>query len=255
MTSWMAEFGAELSTVLGDWRILAAILVTAVAGLMRGYSGFGTAILLAPAYSVLWGPRIGVPVMLLMELFVSMQLLPKALGQADRRVILPIGAAAVAMTPVGAFILLTADQEVLRRAIGLLVLVFGLLLMSGWRYHGSRPLALNVAVGTTAGLLKGATGISGPPVILYLLAGPEEAKRHRANLILFFACIAVVSIIPPALGGLMGWAVVAKLVVLLPVLLLCVPIGARMFHVVPEAWYRRFAFGLLVTTGAITLLV
>jgi uncharacterized protein len=250
----VSGFVAEVSALLSDWRILAALVVTAIAGLMRGYSGFGTAILLAPAYSVLWGPRVGVPVMLLMELFVSMQLLPKAFGQADRRVMLPIGAAAVACTPVGAFILLTADQDVLRRSIGALVLVFGLALMSGWRYHGSRPLALNLAVGTTAGLLKGATGVSGPPVILYLLAGPEEAKRHRANLILFFACIAVVSIIPPALGGLVGLAVFAKLALLLPVLLLCVPIGARAFHVVPERWYRRFAFGLLVTTGAVALL-
>ena len=250
----MSVFVAELAGLLTDWRVLAAAAVTAVAGLMRGYSGFGTAILLAPTYSLLWGPRVGVPVMLLMELFVSMQLLPKAFGQADRRVMLPIGGAAAVATPLGAFILLTADQDLLRRFIGGFVLVFGLLLMSGWRYHGSRPLPLNVAVGATAGLLKGATGVSGPPVILYLLAGPEEAKLHRANLILFFAIISVISIVPPALGGLMGWAVLAKLALLLPVLMLCVPIGARLFHVVPERWYRRFAFGLLVTTGAITLL-
>ncbi len=250
----MTGFPAELAALFGDWRILPALAVTALAGIMRGYSGFGTAVLLAPAYSVLWGPRVGVPVMLLMELFVSAQLLPKAFGQADRRVMLPIGGAAVLATPLGAFILLTADQDMLRRFIGGFVLVFGLLLSSGWRYHGSRPLPLNLAVGTTAGLLKGATGISGPPVILYLLAGPEEAKRHRANLILFFATIAVISVIPPALGGLMGWGVAAKVVLLLPVLLLCVPIGARLFHVVPERWYRRLALVFLVATGAITLL-
>jgi len=247
-------FLAELAGQLGDWRILVAACVTALAGLMRGYSGFGTAVLLAPAYSVLWGPRIGVPVMLLMELFVSLQLLPKAFGDADRRVIVPIGAAAACMTPVGAFILLTADQDTLRRFIGGFVLVFGLLLMSGWRYHGARPLALNLGVGTLAGLLKGATGISGPPVILYLLAGPEEARRHRANLILFFATIAVISVIPPALGGLVGLPVAAKLVLLLPVLLVCVPLGARLFHVLPERWYRRLALVFLVATGTITLL-
>jgi uncharacterized membrane protein YfcA len=160
----------------------------------------------------------------------------------------------VLATPLGAFILLTADQDLLRRFIGGFVLVFGMLLMSGWRYHGSRPLPLNLAVGATAGLLKGATGVSGPPVILYLLAGVEEAKRHRANLILFFAIISVVSIIPPALGGLMGWAALAKLALLLPVLMICVPLGARLFHVVPEHWYKRFAFGLLVTAGSIALL-
>lgn len=245
---------ADLSALFADWRIGAAIVVTALAGVMRGYSGFGTAVLLAPAYSVLWGPRIGIPVMLLMELAVSLQLLPKAFGQADRRVILPIGAAACLMTPLGAFVLLTADQDVLRRAIGGLVLGFGLLLATGWRYHGARPLALNIAVGSLAGLLKGATGVSGPPVILYLLAGPEAAKQHRASLILFFATISVISVIPPALGGLMGFQVIAKLLVLLPVLLLCVPIGVRLFTVIPERLYKRLALIFLVATGLAAVL-
>lgn len=251
----MTALPAEIAGLLGDWRFYAAALITAVAGLMRGYSGFGTAVLLAPAYSLLWGPRIGIPAMLLMELAVSLQLLPKAFGDANRRVILPIGAAACVATPMGAFILLTADQDLLRRFIGGFVLVFGLLLLSGWRYNGSRPLPLNLAVGTLAGLLKGATGMSGPPVILYLLAGPEAAKQHRANLILFFATIAVISIIPPALGGLMGWSVFAKALLLLPVMLCCVPIGARLFHVVPERWYRRAALVFLVVTGTVTLVI
>jgi uncharacterized membrane protein YfcA len=250
----MSALLAEASALLMDWRFWAAALATAIAGIMRGYSGFGTAVLLAPIYSVLWGPRIGIPVMLLMELLVSVQLLPKAFGDADRRVILPIGGAAALATPLGAFILITADQDLLRRFIGAFVLVFGLLLMSGWRYHGVRPFGLNVAVGTAAGLLKGATGMSGPPVILYLLAGPEAAKRHRANLILFFATIGVISVIPPALAGLIDAGVLLKMALLLPVLLTAVPIGARLFHVVPDRFYRRLALVFLVSTGTVTLL-
>lgn len=239
--------------VLADWRLLAAVLATAVAGLMRGYSGFGTAVILAPVYSLLWGPRAGVPVMLLMELLVSLQLLPGAIKDAEKRVVLPLGGAAAVATPFGAWILLTADGEALRRFIGGFVLVFGLLLMSGWRYHGSRPLPLNIAVGTMAGLLKGSTGMSGPPVILYLLAGLEEAKRHRANLILFFATIAVVSVIPPVLGGLVDLPVWVRLAVLLPVMAISVPIGARLFRVVPDRLYRPFAMGVLLAAGGLAL--
>lgn len=239
--------------VLADWRLPAAVTATIVAGLMRGYSGFGTAVILAPVYSLLWGPRAGVPVMLLMELLVSLQLVPSALKDADRRVVLPLGGAAALATPLGAWILLTADGDTLRRFIGGFVLVFGLLLMSGWRYHGSRPLPLNLAVGTLAGLLKGSTGMSGPPVILYLLAGLEEAKRHRANLILFFATIAVVSIIPPLLGGLIDLPVLVRLAIMLPVMAVSVPVGARLFHVIPERLYRPFAMGVLLAAGALAL--
>jgi uncharacterized membrane protein YfcA len=231
-----------------------ALVATLIAGLMRGYAGFGTAVLLAPVYATLWGPREGVPVMLLMELIVSLQLLPAALPQADKRVILPLGGAAVLTVPLGAVVLLSADPETLRRFIGGFVLVFGLLLMSGWRYHGSRPLPLNLAVGGIAGLLKGSTGVSGPPVILYLLAGKEEAKRHRANLILFFALISMVSVVGPLWGGLVTWAVLLKAALLLPVLVLAVPVGARLFRVVPERWYRPFALIVLVSAGVFALL-
>jgi uncharacterized membrane protein YfcA len=250
VTALLAEAAAQLA----DPRFWIAAIVTAIAGVMRGYSGFGTAVLLAPAYSVLWGPRIGVPIVLLLELFVSVQLVPRAFHQADRRVVLPIGGAAVLAMPFGAWVLLTADQEALRRFIGGFVLAFALILAAGWRYHGTRPLGLNLAVGTVAGLLKGATGVSGPPVILYLLAGPEEARRHRANLILFFALISVVSIVPPALGGLMVRTPLLIAALLLPVMLAAVPIGARLFLVVPERMYRRLALALLLAAGTITLL-
>ena len=236
-----------------DWRGWAAILATAIAGLMRGYAGFGTAIILAPIYSVLWGPLAGVPVMLLMELLVSLQLVPRALREADRRVILPIGGAAALATPLGAFVLLAADPEWLRRAIGGLVLVFGFLMLSGWRYRGARPLGLNLVVGTAAGLLKGATGMGGPPVILYLLAGTEEARRHRANLILFFGLIAVVSVVVPLAAGLIDGPVLVRFLIMLPVLLVTVRIGAALFGVVPARFYKPCAMLLLTTAGSIAL--
>ena len=41
---------------------------------------------------------------------------------------------------------------------------------------------------------------------------------------------------------------------MLPVMLVSVPVGARLFHVVPLRWYRRLALLLLVGAGAFALL-
>lgn len=158
---------------------------------MRGYAGFGTAILLAPLYAVLWGPAAGVPVLLL-------------------------------LTPL--------------------------------RYHGRRTLGLNIGVGLVSGVMKGATGMSGPPVILYLLTGPEAARQHRANLILFFGVISVVAVAVPLAAGLVTASALIKLALLLPVMLLSVRIGARLFGVVPDRFYRPFALASLVCVGLLALL-
>ncbi len=249
----MSHLLPEIAATLADWRLLAALVATIIAGLMRGYAGFGTAVVLAPIFATLWGTREGVPVMLLMELLITAQLAPKAWSQADRRVVLPLGAAALATMPFGTYALFAFEQETLRRAIGGFVLVFGFALMSGWRYHGLRPLWLNLSVGGVAGLLKGATGMSGPPVILYLLSGQEEARMHRANLIIFFAIIAVASVLGPLILGLFDLASFVRLAVLLPVMLLSVPLGARAFHVVPTRLYRPFAMAVLLLAGGIAL--
>ncbi|MGY4803832.1 TSUP family transporter [Roseomonas sp. KE0001] len=250
----IAAAWAQVAPLLGGWEVGVAVFATVIAGLMRGYSGFGTAILLAPVYSTLWGPRVGVPVMLVMELFVSAYLLPRAVALANRRVIFSLGGAAILATPFGAWVLFVAEAGTLRRAIGLMVLVFGLLLMSPWRYHGKRPLSLNLVIGTVSGLMKGATGMSGPPVILYLLSGPEAAAQHRANLILYFGLLGIAAVIPPLWGGLIGGPVLVLTALMLPVLLGSVPVGARLFHVIPVQWYRRLALVALVGAGSFALL-
>lgn len=234
--------------------MLAACIATMVAGIMRGYAGFGTAVILAPIFATLWGTREGVPVMLLMELLITLQLAPKAWHEADRRVVLPLGGSALATMPLGTYALFVLEQDTLRRIIGGFVLIFGMALMSGWRYRGARPLWLNMTIGGAAGLLKGATGMSGPPVILYLLSGSEEAKRHRANLILFFAIIAVTSVLGPIVLGLIDLTTLARLAVVLPVMFVSVPLGVRAFHVVPQRFYRPFAMAVLVAAGGIALL-
>ncbi|GIX11008.1 sulfite exporter TauE/SafE family protein [Elioraea sp.] len=247
--AWSAAFAA-----LFDGRLALAAAVTAAAGVMRGFAGFGTAITLAPVFSLLWTPAVGVPTMLLMEALIGSQLLIGSWKHVNRRVAFPMAFAACALVPAGAWILFATDPVTLTRAMGVLVLLFGGLLASGWRYRGARPLPLNIAVGALAGVLKGSTGMSGPPVILYLLAGTEAAHEHRANLILFFAVLGLVALLPPLLAGLFTIEVLVRVAVLTPWLLLFVRIGAALFGRIGERGFRRVAYALLVVVGLAALL-
>lgn len=101
--------------------------------------------------------------------------------------------------------------------------------------------------------MKGATGMSGPPVILYLLAGSEEAKRHRANLIFFFGLIAMISVVVPYFAGLIDGPVLLRFLIMLPVLMGFVRAGAALFGVVPARFYKPFAMVLLTSAGSIAL--
>jgi len=241
-----------LELVLTRGFVLAA-LVTAVAGVMRGYAGFGTAIVLAPVYSILWGPVVGVPVMLTMEALIAWQLVPSVWRTINFRVVTPIVGAACVTVWIGFELLLLIEPDALKRVIGGVVFGFGLLMATGWRYHGARPLWLNAVVGSASGLLKGLTGISGPPVILYFLAGAEAAREHRANLILFFGVLSAVSLLPPLAHGRITLDVLILTAAMLPVLLVFVRVGMRLFGRIDERWFRRVALAFVVLVGALAL--
>ena len=59
---------------------LVATAVAAVAGMVRGFAGFGAAMMMTPVFSALYGPEMGVALCLLLEIADALPLLPRAAG-------------------------------------------------------------------------------------------------------------------------------------------------------------------------------
>ena len=97
MTQWYADWVAALLTQ----DLLVALSVTIVAGLMRGFAGVGSGMLMAPVFAILFGPVQTVAVIILMEIVVTAQLLPSVHRSIDWKVIAPMGAAAAILMPSG----------------------------------------------------------------------------------------------------------------------------------------------------------
>ena len=167
--------------------LICAALVAAAAGIVRGITGFGGAMVAAPPLALLLGPHVAVPVVLVLESVIAAPMLVKTRRQVQRGVIGPILLAACVTVPLGAFILVVAEPQLIRRAIAIAVILFALMLLRGWRYSHQPHIATSLAVGAISGAMTGATSIGGPPVILYLLSGPHSAETTRANLTLFIA--------------------------------------------------------------------
>ena len=117
---------------------------------------------------------------------------------------MPIIVAACVTVPLGGYVLLHADPVVLRRIIAGLVLVFALVLLTGVRYKGAHNRSSAVALGAVSGTLLGATGIGGPPVILYLLSGPDPVAVTRATLTLFVVLISIAGLTMLGFNGLLN---------------------------------------------------
>ena len=131
---------------------------------------------------------------LLLEVVVALPLLPGVVRLVDwRRIGLLLVAAAVGV-PFGNFVLTRAEPEPMRWAISAIVLGAVVLLASGWRFPGRPRTATTLAAGASSGFLNGLSGMAGPPIAFYYLAGDETVTRVRANLTTYFVFVDLVAV-------------------------------------------------------------
>jgi uncharacterized protein len=232
-------------------RLALAALVGAVAGVIRGITGFGGAMVMTPPLALLLGPLAAVPIALLLESVGAAPMLVQLRHLVRWRVIGPIILSACVTIPVGTFVLLSVDPQVMRRVIAAVVIVFCLLLLRGWRYSGPRRPSTGAGIGATSGILTGATGMGGPPVVLYLLAGPDPIDVTRANLTFFVGAINLAGVVSVAVGGLLDAQVLWLALLLAPGYYLGMVAGTRLFSRFNDTRFRRFtlAFMLVVAAG------
>ena len=234
--------------------LFVALGVAAAAGLMRGFAGVGSGMLMAPVFAILFGPVQTVAVIVLMEIVVTGQLLPGVRREIDWKVIAPMGAAAACLMPVGSWLLVSLDPDLIARGIALVVVAFSVLLMAGWRYEGEKKLWATLGVGALSGVLMASTSLGNPPVMAYLLSSRDAAATNRANFTGYFAVTLVALIAMMAAAGLIDGRALLTAVALLPVFMAGAWVGSRLFRRSSEALYRRVALGLLLCVGLYGLL-
>ena len=189
--------------------------VAALAGVTRGFSGFGGAMVYMPLIAAIYDPRIAAVTILLVD-FVSAT--PFAIPEVRRctwREVAPLSVAMAAGLPIGVWLLIVLDPIVLRWCIAVMVLSLVPMLASGWRYHGAPRLPMTIGVGLFSGVTAGAVLIAGPPVILYWLGGGNSAKIVRANLMVFFmicdiVLVAIFGFTQPVRGASAGAVAAAR---------------------------------------------
>ncbi len=243
-----------LLPIIDNQEFWAAAFVTLLAGFMRGFIGMGSGMLMAPLFAILFGPLETVVMIIILELAVSFQLFPAVRRHIQWPVVAQMFGGALVCLPLGTWILVAVDPDLMTRLISTVVLLFVLALMTGWRYHGAKRPAITVGVGMLSGTLMGATSLGGPPVMMYLLSGPDSAQSNRANFIGFFALCLVCLLALMLWRELLLTSAVTRSVLLLPVFAVGTWVGSHYFHKSADGTYRKIALAVLLLVALFGLL-
>ena len=229
--------------------LLLAAAIAAVGGTLRGFAGTGNSMLMTPLYALIFGPVATVAFIVLFDVAIAIPIMRHAFRLARWRVVLPLAIASWITIPVGIWLLIYIDPDIMKKVMAVAVLMFSLLLLSGWRYRGTVSTPLTIGVGLITGVSVGATALGGPIYNLYILNSPGDHRAHRAafnSLITLTASGVLISLIlNDAITVLTLWQAAA----ILPVFATFIWVGSHLFRRANEEIFRRTVLIVLVVMG------
>lgn len=225
---------------------------TLVAACVQATGGIGFALILTPVlFAVL--PAVGAVVVatgLALLLNVLVLFAEHRRPVVDWKEVVPILVAAAPGTVAGLLVLRALPKPVLQIAVGVAVIGFGLVALRGRLRVPAGHGWVRVPLGFTTGLLSTSTGVTGPPVALWLSSrglGPRTVRDSLGAMFLGLGIIATLTLIPVLHDAHLGaWTLIAAVAAVVA----GHAIGSRLFARMTPRHFDGLMLSITLATGA-----
>lgn len=238
---------------MGPAEVMAVVALAGGAALVQSTTGFGFGLLIVPPLVLLLGPTDAVVLSNVLATGLAGMMLYWLHGAVEwRTVLLLVGASVVGM-PGGLLVLTQFPASVLQIIIAGAVIVFTLLLIRGATVGSETTKFKTLVVGLVAGILRMATSMSGPPVVLYLQGTGMRPGPFRSTLTAFFFIAGVMAVVAYAIEGSLDADLGLTGLIAVPAVLLGLTAGGRIYPYIREAQFRGFVFAVLLTSATLAI--
>ncbi|WP_280564456.1 sulfite exporter TauE/SafE family protein [Chromohalobacter sp. 48-RD10] len=185
--------------------LAAAMSLALLAGMVRGYCGFGFAMLMALGLMLFMAPIQAVPLALALDLVASMGLWRRALRHADWPCLRYLLLGMAVTTLIGVWLLASVPAWPMRIVVALLAMGGAVALLcqrdAASAAHTTHLPGVTLGAGGASGLCMTLASAGGPPLMLYLLYRRMPPLAMRATAIVFFAASSSASLLGLGLAG------------------------------------------------------
>jgi uncharacterized protein len=231
----------------------AAAGVIAAASFVMGLAGFGIALVAMAFLPYLMSTSDAIVLLTIYAALFSLVLLVQLRRDVVPRAMVDLLIGTVAGTPLGVWGLAALPATVLNRLIGLMLIVAFVLEARGLYPQKLEGRGWGLGAGVLAGVIVGAVGLPGPPVVLYAATQGWTARTVKANLQAFFVVNQGAILIGYWWAGLLTrevWNL--TLGFSLPAIAGAVT-GALLFERVDQLRFRQLVFVLILLSGLVLL--
>ena len=232
-----------------EWLVLSIV----AAGLVRGFTGFGSAMIIMPAASSVLDPFAALVFLTTVEFWGPLPNLPAAMRAGKPVEVGRLLLGAAVGLPLGLWALSYLAPDVFGWGVSGVVLVLLVLVMTGWRYRGTLRTGGVALVGSLGGFLGGIAGIPGPPVIMLYMATALPIAVIRANFLLYLLGIDVMMIAVLLGAGVLDAVALVAGLICAPLYMVANVAGAWMFYPQAERLFRAVAYIVIAASAILGL--
>ena len=236
--------------------IAIAIFIVSFAMFVRGFTGFGGALLTVPLLSLIWDVQLAIVVVAAMQVATGGTLAVISRDTIARFELTRVLVPSFAGLAVGAILLSSLPIDWISRALGAFSVAVGLHMLIRARRLAPVREASNTttaAAGLVAGLFQGMVGTGGPVIVPYLQRILSSAVSLRSTLLTYFLVLDVIRLTSYVPLGIAGSEAVVPSLVLLPFAIAASLGGGRLQIQVSEVIFRVAVATLLLLAGALLL--
>ena len=203
-----------------------------IATLIRSAFGFGEALVAVPLLAFYIPLRVAAPLAVLVSITVAAIVVIQDWNKIHLRSTGWLVLSSVVGIPLGLLLLTNTHQQVVKATLAVIILLF-----SAYFLIGRNPIELRqdsrgwlFACGFCAGILGGAYGMNGPPLVIYGAMRRWSAQHFRATLQGYFLPASIIGMVGYWLAGLWTPAVTHYYLLSMPATLLGVFLGRAINH-------------------------
>jgi uncharacterized membrane protein YfcA len=223
-----------------------------VATLVRSAFGFGEALIAVPLLAFFIPLRVAAPLAVLVSITIAMVVVVQDWRHIHLRSAGWLVFSTLFGFPLGLLLLTRSPEDLIKAGLGGLILLFALFCLAAnmrFRLHrDSWPWLLTC--GFIAGILGGAYGMNGPPLVIYGSLRNWTAQHFRATLQAYFLPASVLGMCAYLSAGLWTPVVTHDYLLCLPVMLPAAFVGRVVNHRLSAAAFSRYVYLGLAAIGA-----
>jgi len=236
-----------------DVLTLRVLLIAFFATIVRSTFGFGEALIAVPLLALVLPIEVAAPVAVLLSITIAAVVVVQDWRKIHLRSTGWLLAPTFAGIPAGIWLLKSAHQELVKATLGIVIAMF-----SGYFLLGARPPRLEtdsrawlLGCGFVAGILGGAYGMNGPPLVIYGAMRRWSPPQFRATLQGYFLPASVVGMVGYWMAGLWVPAVTHYFLVSLIAAVPAIFLGRFLNHRLRGDAFLRYVHAGVVCVGIV----